>query len=156
MLALVVGIVFAQWDDKSFPPGRGVEDTVYTFKLAPGSKLQTKSGKVINGGETVGVPGKYITMVDPALVPKTINQYGDHFANKNEYMSLPAEQKSKYAIIEVEIPKGATLTRADGTVYKGPTKVLLMVEPQYGQKVKPASPIMDDLIHPSDLPGFKS
>ncbi|HYQ92710.1 MAG TPA: hypothetical protein VES89_11720, partial [Candidatus Competibacteraceae bacterium] len=71
MLALMAGVVFAQWDDKSFPPGRGVEDTVYTFKLAPGSKLQTKSGKVINGGETVGVPGKYITMVDPALVPKT-------------------------------------------------------------------------------------
>ncbi len=154
MLALVAGVVYAQFDNKSFPPGRGVEDTVYMFRLAPGSTFQTKSGKIIKGGETVGVPGKFITMIDPALVPVTIDKYGDHFVNKNQYMSMPAEQKSKYAIISVQIPEGATLTRADGSVYKGPTDVLLMVEPKYGKTMKPTSPIMDDILHPSDLPGF--
>jgi hypothetical protein len=154
MLALVAGVVFAQWDDKSFPPGRGMEDTVYMFRLTPGSTFQTKSGKVIHGGETVGVPGKYITLIDPALVPQTIDKYGDHFANKDEYMSMPAEQKSKYAIISVEIPEGATLTRANGTVDKGPTKVLLMVEPEYGQTMKGKN-LPADLIHPSDMHGFQ-
>ena len=154
VLALVAGVVYAQFDDKSFPPGRGLEDTVYMFRLAEGSTLQTASGKTFKGGELVGVPGKNITMIDPALVPQTINKYGDHFANKNEYMSMPAEQKSKYAIISVKIPEGATLTRADGSVYKGPTDVLLMVEPKYGQTMKPKSPITDELIHPLDIPGF--
>jgi hypothetical protein len=154
MLALMAGVVSAQWDDKSFPPGRGVEDTVYTFRLAPGSSLQTRSGKVIKGGETVAVSGKNITMIDPALVPQTIDKYGDHFTNKDQYMSLPAEQRSQYAIISVKIPEGATLTRADGTVYKGPTDVLLMVEPKYGKSMKPKSPMIDELTHPSDVPGF--
>ena len=155
MLALMAGVVSAQFNDKSFPPGRGLEDTVYMFKLAPGSTLQTKSGKVIKGGETVAVSGKNITMFDPALVPHTIDKYGDHFANKNEYMSLPTEQRSKYAIISVKIPEGATLTRADGSVYKGPTDVLLMVDPQYGQVMKPTSPLLEELSHPGDVPGFK-
>jgi hypothetical protein len=154
MLALVAGVVYAQWNSKSFPPGHGVEDTVYMFRLAPGSTLQTKSGKVIKGGETVAVSGKNITMIDPALVPVTIDKYGDHFMDKNEYMSLPAEQKSKYAIISVKIPEGATFTRADGTVYKGPTDVLLMVDPQYGQTMKPTSPLIEELTHPSNVPGF--
>lgn len=154
MLALVAGVVSAQFNDKSFPPGRGLEDTVYMFQLAPGSTLQTKSGKVIKGGETVAVSGKNIEMIDPALVPQTIDKYGDHFANKNQYMSMPAEQKSKYAIISVHIPEGATLTRADGSVYKGPTNVLLMVDPQYGKTMKPASPMMEELTHPSSVPGF--
>ena len=69
-------------------------------------------------------------------------------------MSLPAEQKSQYAIVSVKIPAGATLTRADGTVYKGPTDVLLMVDPQYGQTLKPTSPMMEELTHPSNVPGF--
>jgi len=154
MLALVAGVVFAQFDDKSFPPGRGVEDTVYMFRLAQGSSVKTKSGKIIEGGETVAVPGKNITMIDPALVPQTIDKYGDHFANKNEYMSLPAEQKSKYAIIAVKIPDGAIFTRADKTIYKGPTEVLLMVEPKYGKTMKPKSPLMEELTHPSNVPGF--
>ena len=154
MLALVAGVVFAQFDDKSFPPGRGVEDTVYMFRLAEGSTVKTKSGEIIKGGETVAVPGKNITMIDPALVPQTIDKYGDHFANKNQYMSLPAEQKSKYAIISVKIPDGAILTRADGSVLKGPTEVLLMVEPKYGKTMKPTSPMMEELTHPSNVPGF--
>jgi len=154
MLALVTSVVSAQWNNKSFPPGQGLEDTVYLFKLAPGSSLQTKSGKVIQGGETVAVSGKNITLIDPALVPQTIDKYGDHFANKDQYMSLPAEQKSQYAIVSVKIPAGATLTRADGTVYRGPTDVLLMVDPQYGQTLKPTSPMMEELTHPSNVPGF--
>ncbi|MFO1432160.1 MAG: hypothetical protein U1F76_18785 [Candidatus Competibacteraceae bacterium] len=154
MLALMAGVGFAQWDDKSFPPGRGVEDTVYMFRLAPGSSLQTKSGKVIKGGETVAVSGKNITMIDPVLVPQTIDKYGDHFANKDQYMSLPAEQKSRYAIISVKVPEGVTFTRADGTVYKGPTDVLLMVDPQFGKTMKPTSPIPEELTHPSNVPGF--
>jgi hypothetical protein len=154
MLAVMTGVVSAQWNNKSFPPGQGLEDTVYMFKLAPGSTLQTKSGKIIKGGETVAVAGKNITLIDPALVPQMIDKYGDHFANKDQYLSLPAERKSQYAIISVKIPAGVTLTRADGTVYKGPTEVLLMVDPQYGQTLKPTGPMMEELTHPANVPGF--
>ncbi len=159
VLALTAGTVvfaaedhFNQKNSVFQQPGQGQQGMMYTFVVPEGVTVTTKSGKVITGGQKIGVPGVYITLIDPMLEKHVVDEYGQHFANKNQYKALPATQKSDHALISLKIPEGVTVTKANGEVEKGPQDILLMVKAaEWGMTPAKLPP---DLVHPDDMPGY--
>lgn len=142
---------FSQFNQKNIFPA---DTSVYTIVVPAGASVTTRAGKTFKGGETVAIPAKYVTVVEPAEVTPVVNRYGQHFMNKNEYQTLAPEQQREYTVLSVQIPEGASVTRADGEVEKGPTTILLMVKPasMAGHKMKETP---SDFMAPSDVPGYQ-
>jgi hypothetical protein len=155
VLALMAGtVVFAEdhFNSKNNvfnQPGEAQREMMYTFIVPEGITIKTKSGKVITGGEKIGIPGVYLTLLDPMLEFHVVDKYGQHFANKNQYEALPPTQKRDYALISLKIPEGVTVTKANGEVEKGPQDIMLMVKAaEWG--MMPAK-LPTDLVHPDDM-----
>ena len=155
ILALTAGAAvfaddhFAQKNSVFQQPGQAQQEMMYTFLVPEGVTITTKSGKTVQGGQKIGVPGTYITLVDPMLEKNVVDQYGQHFANKNQYRALPATEKSDHALISLKIPEGVTVKKADGQVLQGPQDILLMVKAAEWGAVPAKLPA--DLVHPDDM-----
>jgi hypothetical protein len=108
-------------------PGPGNPEFVYHFVVPPGVTIETPKGKVVNAGETIGIPGKYLKLMTPEKAQAMIERE-EGFNQKDQLTRIKPSEKQNWAVIELTVPKGATITRSDGYEVKGPQTVMLMVE----------------------------
>ncbi len=122
---------FAQFNNEisNFAPAgaAGPEDREYYFRVPDGVEVVTRKGEVIKGGETIGIPGKYLTVLGPEKAePMIKSQYG--FDNKNQPVAqMTQADRRKYAVVAIQVPEGASVRTDDGKrVVKGPQTVYIL------------------------------
>jgi len=128
LVLLSTSAAFAQFMEKNRAfqqPGVGEEDREYMVLVPEEVTIITRDGDTIRGGETVGIPGKSITLLNTGEADQTI-EAGELF-NEYKEKDMPAEQKQEYAVVEVKIPEGMTISHEDGRTIEGETTINLMV-----------------------------
>lgn len=131
LLLCLAAPAFAQFNNEisNFAPAgaAGPADREYYFRVPDGLEVVTRKGDVIKGGETIGIPGKYLTVLGPDKAePMIKSQYG--FDNKNQPVAQMTEaDRRKYAVVAIQIPEGASVRTDDGKrVVKGPQTVYIL------------------------------
>ncbi len=130
----IIGLVLstvavAQFKEKSAAfdvPGVGDPTREYTCNLPAGITLETPTGEIIEGGDVVCIPGKFIRLVGAEEAEKIIAA-GQAFKDKTQLAEIMAK-KDKFSMIELTLPEGYTATHRDGRVIKGPGSINLLVE----------------------------
>jgi hypothetical protein len=117
---------FAQFNDKNaaFPaPGPGEADKEYTFIVPEGVTIETPQGETYKGGETIGIPGKYLELLATDRAEEIVT-VGNAVGQQTEWTEV---ERANYGVVMLTIPEGVTVTRKDGSVLKGPTSVPMVV-----------------------------
>jgi hypothetical protein len=111
----------------AFPaPGAGDPQREYTFIIPEGCSLETPSGEIINAGETVGVPGRLVRLMEPDEGEKIIST-GRGFNSRSDFANIEPSKRGELVAIELTLPEGAKLSHQDGTTVVGPRTISVMV-----------------------------
>jgi hypothetical protein len=111
----------------AFPaPGAGDPQREYTFIIPEGCFLETPSGEIINAGETIGLPGNLVRLMDPDEGGQIIST-GRGFNSRSDFANIEPSQRGELGVIELTLPEGAKLSHQDGTTIVGPRTVTVMV-----------------------------
>jgi hypothetical protein len=106
-------------------PGTGDAAREYTIVVPAGCSITTRTGEVINAGETVGIPGEYIKLLEPEVAQPIIE--GGYGFNSQSDFAKASTQLNEFAVIELTVPEGFKISHEDGTTIAGPRRVELMV-----------------------------
>jgi len=108
-------------------PGAGDAAREYNIVIPPGCYVTTKTGEVIKAGETLGIPGEYVKLLEPE-VAQPIIEGGFGFNSKNDFVEKASSGKlNDFAVIELSVPEGVKISHEDGTTVAGPRTIELMV-----------------------------
>ena len=94
-------------------PGPGDPNFEYHFRIPEGVTVTTKSGKQYTGGQILAIPGEYLKLL---ASKDTAGKFEDPtgFTNKEDVEVIKPEERKNWAVIELTIPEGASVERADG------------------------------------------
>ncbi len=107
-------------------PGPGDPNFEYHLRIPQGVTVTTRSGKQYTSGQTLAIPGKYLKLL---ASKDTAGKFEDPtgFTNKKDVQVIKPEERKNWAVVQLTIPEGATVERADGRMVKGPAEVDMLV-----------------------------
>lgn len=106
-------------------PGTGNALREYTIVVPAGCSITTRTGDVVKAGETVGIPGEYIKLLEPE-VAQPIIEGGFGFNSRSDFEKA-STKLNEFAVIELTVPEGFKIAHEDGTTIAGPRRIELMV-----------------------------
>jgi hypothetical protein len=107
-------------------PGPGDPDFEYHFRVPQGVTVTTKDGKQFTGGQMLAIPGEYLRLM---ASKDTAGKFQDPtgFTNKKDVDVIKPADRKNWAVVELTIPEGVTVSRDDGRTVQGPAKVDMLV-----------------------------